>query len=261
MRKDMKDVIVNTGRYRNGGSGAGLYSRNKIRHADPDDLPSRIPISRRRQYGSDCKELGDRTNPFRCYLAANVGRPWADVWHEICEHADTRSIRGFHLRSHVWDNLAKDKWGKEYATFFIDDDGTLQRVRILTPEEREARAREYGRIHKVNWFDGPKPPDPTLTESSDHWWTRIEGIWYEFITTHWTTPCSCEELIEENGKVKIVRIQKKDEKHSKTIKRQVNSKNQKYLDELFKHPGLIKKGHLKLNHPDYVNEVYRLLRP
>src|SRR5271155_2520114 len=128
MRKDMKDVIINTSRY--GGNSKGNYSRAAIRDTDPEDLPSRLPMSRRKAYGYDCKEPGDRLSPLRAFLEKQVGRPWADVYHEICEHADARTIRGFHLRQHVWIEVERNKWG--YGGLFIDDDGTLQRAKELT---------------------------------------------------------------------------------------------------------------------------------
>src|SRR5271167_3398240 len=65
MRKDMKDVIVNTGR-QGGGWGKKLYNRAYLRDHDPDDLPIRLPIARRRQY-SDPKSLGDRIAPLRAF--------------------------------------------------------------------------------------------------------------------------------------------------------------------------------------------------
>src|SRR5271156_5760951 len=121
MRKDMKDVIVNTGRH-GGGHAKAYYNRAFLRDADPEDLPNRLPMSRHKQFGYDSKELGDRIAPLRAYLEKQVDRPWADVWHDICEHADARTIRGFHLRQHVWFEVYRDRYRGWGGSLFIDDD-------------------------------------------------------------------------------------------------------------------------------------------
>jgi hypothetical protein len=53
--------------------------------------PSRHPIARRREYGWDCKHSSQNTKPLYRFLRKNVGRPWNDVFSEVCAHADRRS--------------------------------------------------------------------------------------------------------------------------------------------------------------------------
>lgn len=48
------------------------------------------------------KTFNDHLEPIRKLLVKNAGRPWSDVWSEVCEHADERSVAGHHLREHVW---------------------------------------------------------------------------------------------------------------------------------------------------------------
>jgi len=215
MRKDMKDVIVNTGR-QGGGWGKKLYNRAYLRDHDPDDLPIRLPIARRRQY-SDPKSLGDRIAPLRAFLDKQVGRPWADVWHEVCENADARTIRGFHLRQHVWIEVARNKWG--YGGLFIDDDGTLQRAKELTRAEQRRRWHKFKPTEKLQYKDEP-----------DRYYEKIEGIWYSFVTTHTTHTDSRLDLKMVDGEVELVRIPLPDVTHHETVKRQVDGDMAAKLD-------------------------------
>jgi len=234
MRQDMKDLLLEHAR--SGGS-FGKYAssrRAELKRSDPDDLPRFISSSRHRGGG---KELGDRLAPLRKYLRKSCGRPWADVYGEICAAADTRTIRGYHLRQHVWQFVVPDRRDigirGRYGPFFVDDDGTLQEERVLTDAEREV---QYAAARKRYKMPPPvhKVPNPRLGNGDpDHWWEKIEGFWYAFETTHWMTKNSMEDLVEENGEIKIIRIPLRDVHHHSTTKKQVCSKVQKELDKRY----------------------------
>lgn len=238
MRKDMKDLLVNTGR--RGGGGKANYSRSALRDADPDTLPSRIPTGRHRIYGYDAKELGDRLAPLKRFLEANCGRPWADVYSEICKVADHRSIRGYHLRQHVWQYVVPSNHGgyrRHYGPFFVDIDGTLQKEKQYTAEERHERWLAEAKKHKDWPREKRKVVNPRVVcqkEPKDHYWEKIEGFWYEFKTTHTVRNNSYLDLREVNGEVEIVRIPLRPTTHHETTKRQVGSKESKQLDALIR---------------------------
>jgi hypothetical protein len=215
MRSDMKDLLVNTGRVGGGGK-AAASRRARFKRMDDEELPLRISSARHRQFGWDGKELGDRLNPLHSFLEKNCGRQWDDVYSEICEHADMRSVRGYHLRQHVWNYVVPNNYDvghdRRYGPFFVDVDGALQKEKP----------------HVYNWR--PKEENPRLRLDEDHRWEKIEGFWYEFVTEHFTHPNSREELTEENGEVKIVRITLPDIHEHIETKRQVDGKTQKDLD-------------------------------
>lgn len=219
MRKDMKDVIVNTGRV--GGSGKSQYSRAFIRDTDPEDLPSRIPMGRRRLYGYESKELGDRISPLRAYLEAQVGRPWDDVYSEICEHADSRTIRGYHLRQHVWievevkPDLRFHSWSP-YG-LFVDEDGILRNNRE-TQAERRRRWRTF------------QPTTRLATEDPDYYYEKIDGYWYSFQTEHICEPWSEEYLDMEDGEVVIRRTPQREHWRHVTTKKQVDGETSAMCD-------------------------------
>jgi hypothetical protein len=66
MRKDMKDVIIDTGR-RGGGGKSADSRRARLKRMDDDEVPTFISTARHRQFGWDAKELGDRTNPLESF--------------------------------------------------------------------------------------------------------------------------------------------------------------------------------------------------
>jgi hypothetical protein len=215
LRKDMKHLLLDTGRV--GGHGKAESRRARIKRADPDDLPSWLPSSRQRQFGYDGKEQTDRLAPLQGFLEKNCGRQWDDVYSEICEHADPRAIRGFHLRQHVWQYVIPNNYDvghrRSFGPFFVDVDGTLQ--------------KEKPHI----WPHHSSSANPRLVYTVDLSYEKIEGIWYRFTTEHFTQPCSREDLVEENGEVKIVRITLPDDHRTVTTKQQVDGATQKELDE------------------------------
>lgn len=217
MRKDMKDLLVNTGRH--GGHGKAAESRRaRFKNADPDSLPSRISTSRHKQFGWDGKELGDRLGPLYQFLETNCGRKWDNVYSEIVKVSDHRSIRGYHLLQHVWSYVNPTNYTVGYRggwPFFVDTDGTLQKQ----------KQKKYKYI--------PEKKNPVIKESADHYWEKIEGFWYEFTVTHAKSTYPLEWLVDRgNNKVDIVRVLK-ETTTSNTTKRQVNSKTQKELDRRF----------------------------
>ena len=232
----MKDLLLETGRH---GGSYGKYAssrRAELKRADPDDLPRFISSSRHRGGG---KELGDRLHPLRQFLKKNCGRPWADVYAEICEFADSRTIRGYHLRQHVWNYVVPNNYDvghyRRYGPFFVDRDGTLQEERQLTEAERAAERAYWRKRHKLG-EPNRKVPNPRITVDADHWYEKIEGYWFSFETKHYTFKNSYEDLVEENGEIKIVRIPLPEYTKDVTTKRQVNGKTQKELDRRLSAP-------------------------
>jgi len=108
MRRDMKHIIIDTGRHddsweqtsrKNGGRGRVRVS--DVLDDDGEcleyDEPSRGKMSR----GRGSKTLGDRTRPLYRWLRKQVGRPWDKIWSEVAEVSKGMGIRGVHLREHV----------------------------------------------------------------------------------------------------------------------------------------------------------------
>jgi hypothetical protein len=221
MRKDMKDLLVNTGR-RGGGGKAEHSRRARFKRMDDDEVPTRISTARHRQFGWDAKELGDRLNPLWGFLEERCGRQWDEVYSEICQFADPRTTRGYHLRQHVWNFVVPNNYDvghrRRYGPFFVHTDGTLQ---MEAPYVRQPRRKWNGKDNPKWYID------------TDHYWEKIKGFWFYFEITRWTVPNSIEELVEVDGELQIIRRQLRDIKKTKITKHQVSGETQKELDTLW----------------------------
>lgn len=131
MRKDMKDVIVNTVR---GYDIWGAYPNRKLREEYPldlDDDDSNIVVYVP-QKKTKTKVFSDRLNPLVRFLEKNVGRRWSDVYAEISQHTDYRCVRGRHLRNHVFDDVFVRGVGRRYGflqrwySFYVDENDVLR---------------------------------------------------------------------------------------------------------------------------------------
>ncbi len=168
MRRDMKDVIIDTGRTGKDWDSISRTRMNGKSIDELDNLPQQEGIKRRLTDSWNI-QLADRIAPLVKFLRANVGRPWDKVFSEICEHADARSLRGKHLREHVefevdtWsERLAKnDKRWPRSSRFYVDAHGIL----------REDTNRRYYQ-QKPNY-------DPDVCVLGDRHFERINACWFE----------------------------------------------------------------------------------
>lgn len=101
MRSDMSKVVIE--RPRCGHSDPSKKTKLRIkRHNIGDeyeDSPTRLPASR----GRGTKLLTDFLNPLERFLRSNVGRPWDEVYSELCEHLDDRKAIEIHVFEHLED--------------------------------------------------------------------------------------------------------------------------------------------------------------
>jgi len=164
MRRDLKDVIIDTGR------GPGDNERHVQVHGRAHDeldlLPERQGLKKR--WTGWGKHKGDRLGPMKKFLRSRVGQQWNKVWSEVCEHADSREIRGFHLRDHI-KNEVRGAGGQEYPhgrypwhrnEFYVDAGGFLR--------EQKADYRKYKRPH-----------DPDECYVGDNRFVRINNCWFD----------------------------------------------------------------------------------
>lgn len=88
------------------------------------------------------ENLTDKLKPAERYLQANAGRPWNDVWSELCRRYDRRNLKGWHLRRHIERHMVYGceghhawPWASYTDGARVDDDGIL----------RYRQRRPYGR--------------------------------------------------------------------------------------------------------------------
>ena len=104
MRKDMSKVIVETYRGGRGMARAVTGIRRKYRNKlDIDGEGGRSRIGMRRDIFIYWyfNEQSDHVSPLERYIRKQVGRPWDEVYGEVCAAADGRSVIHWHLRLHL----------------------------------------------------------------------------------------------------------------------------------------------------------------
>lgn len=74
----------------------------------------------------------DKLNPTERFLASNAGRPWDDVYSELCRRFDRRSLKGWHLLRHV-DRMVhghRERWPRAWFVYGarVDELGVLRYV-------------------------------------------------------------------------------------------------------------------------------------
>ena len=168
MRSDMGRLIIEDGRRGDGGPKT-CYDKVTRRGEEFENLPSRESMSRHRK--QDNNSQGDRLAPLRKYLAAQVGRPWNKVYSEICTTNDRRTLRGYHLLSHVKDYVqVKPEW--RYGTvlsreFYVDRHGLLK------------KSKDYPSWRTRN-RNAPKPEITKIQHGESEWFEKIKDTWYRF---------------------------------------------------------------------------------
>lgn len=179
MRADMAKVL--TERPRTKSWEERRKTGGKVRIADlNEDLDderevSRLPISRRRVY-YDYKDFTDHIMPLKNYLRAQVGRPWNDVWSDLCATLDRRTTTGNHVFEHI-------AWEVETNTVMV---GSKVHEYV---GGRHGTAKVTGLyVHPVTGIleFAPYPPRPRRKKDETkirlgpgRYLISINGIWYE----------------------------------------------------------------------------------
>jgi hypothetical protein len=98
MRADMAKVIVECPRVGSRIRGKPKGFRRSLQRQGQHDGPIREGMKRRCRGGS--KWLNEHLGPLRRYLDRQVGRPWDNVFSEICAHINRSSAVQDHVRDH-----------------------------------------------------------------------------------------------------------------------------------------------------------------
>jgi len=172
MRSDFKKVIHEG--YRTGKETSKKV--NKPRHtkrlrdkaensSDKELFPKQEPASRKRRYGWDCKRKTHSHGPKVKFLASRVGKPWDEVWSEICKAGVQKD---FEYLVHV-DYIGDDKDGRPldstgntiYNDYFVDGLGILRRA-----PKRHYRRKKLSKEINYVWV------------GSQLYGRRTDGLWY-----------------------------------------------------------------------------------
>lgn len=206
MRQDMKKVLTESPR-RGSGDGYREY-RRKENSGDLEDLPThqgmRVPYVK--NWG-DHKEFSDHLGPLIRYLWGSIGRPWNDVWSEVCACVPSGNTVDDHLKDHVV---------REVEIYnYVGDDGEV----YCKPTSRNRFGSRYGGPTKPRglYVD---PRDGLLKAgSNDESNSRrkrfrqsrmvsVDGVWYDkqgdvLVPTKWATQKETIKLLDGQKAIKM----------------------------------------------------------
>jgi hypothetical protein len=177
MRKDMKKVIIE--RPRVGGS----YHKEPHPYIDPkkvddgfDSGPNRESLTKK--MGWEMKRQTDVLGPLTKFLQSNLGRPWDDVWSEICEN--NKDWMGAHLKRHVKYEVETNVHEEDGR--LVDDRGFRVDGFYVDPATGKlAKTKDEAR-----WRYKPRPQCIFHMDGTDYY--KHNGIWYRAVFEEWKCP-------------------------------------------------------------------------
>ena len=149
---------------------------------DYEEQPKRVGISASyRDYGYSAKWFTDVLGPLERFLRSRVGKPWNDVYSEMCASLDKRKATGKHIFDHAMNMVEihcfmglKGKvcclrWGVEecevYGLYVHPRTGQL--CHAERPSRRELKHQRL-LAEEITW----------LESTSEIGFRKHEGIWY-----------------------------------------------------------------------------------
>jgi hypothetical protein len=104
MRSDMPKVLVE--RPRGGGYGAGRGDARERQRTPIEEWRGREGMKRRWNGGT--KWFSDHLGPIRRFLRSNIGRPWDNVYSEICTQLRGKFPDREHFLLHIYQYVERD---------------------------------------------------------------------------------------------------------------------------------------------------------
>ncbi|MGK7876109.1 MAG: hypothetical protein AB4426_23280 [Xenococcaceae cyanobacterium] len=122
------------------------------------------------------KYFSDNLGPLYGWLRSKKGQHWDDVYSELCQRLDLRTLSGQHILSHVWDYVER---------YVVIIDGVPYRKHY--PQYQIGRWRDEMYIHPDTGILclAKKPPKPPPKKRNDlveidpyHQYHKLDDIWY-----------------------------------------------------------------------------------
>ena len=114
MRSDMKKLLCERERSRSTARGIKTSIQTIRKYDENEEYDYPVRASSSRGHHLNCKELSDFLSPLRGYLRSRVGDHWDDIWSELCQNLDRRSVTGNHVFEHIkWEVETKTVLGKD----------------------------------------------------------------------------------------------------------------------------------------------------
>lgn len=203
MRHDMAKVVTERPRIGHGVGSVKTGGRVRVT-GDVEDFDggrTRLKMSRlggcreRKSVGGEChKSFSDLLGPLRGYLRKQVGRHWDDVYSELSQTLDKRSLTGIHIWDHVRTEVQQHCWMGVSGTIYSD---TKYGSTRYSPTCEVSGLYVHPLTRRLCWSDrrAPRYRPPVdrdvvkLGPLADL--RRVGGIWYECrygLAERWVAP-------------------------------------------------------------------------
>ena len=182
MRTDMFKVIVERPRYNSRDRFSSMRHSRKMADYLEDSTASKHGMRRLATLASGYgrKQLNENLSPLLRFIAKHVGRPWDDVFSEICKEINSNSTVQKHVRDHIQDYVGVDyryqsgykavRYGK--YPFYVDENG------ILCTDYPDGSYFSYRNIREENKKKAQAQKDAKFRKIGDEEIWNIDGIWY-----------------------------------------------------------------------------------
>jgi hypothetical protein len=166
----MAKVIVERPR-QGGGAPFPLRAQPDCNRLEIDEWQRRQSI-RRPWLRGRAKGLNENLAPLRRYLQSQIGRPWDEIYSEICERINRNSAVQLHIWQHLMDYVCTDP----YVASGLVKRGWRYHLYLVDPKTGQLRAT----ANRWPRFRQPKPvpnPDRVRIDENNEY-RRLNGLWY-----------------------------------------------------------------------------------
>jgi hypothetical protein len=169
MRPDMNRVVIE--RPRHGGKGSRLRRPRRL-DEEMEVLPK---LEGMKLAYTDRKKLSDLLGPLWRYLDKQIGRRWDDVWSEIANTLDFRSVAGLHIKSHIVQHVELHAQFIDGVPYHLPIYGQFSKVDGLWVDPRDGILKN---IPKTPYRY--KKPEPVGLKILDEWTQLhcLRGSWF-----------------------------------------------------------------------------------
>lgn len=227
--------------------------------ASKDMIGSGSRESMKHRYGYDQRQFGEHLNPLYGFVRKSVGHKWDEVYSEICQTFDKRSVINQHILVHLFQYVEKNTrigvdggvyflneyvWGANRGWQPIEKSGSEYYVHpvtnILTKVDLETLRQENAHLREQRAAELAKIKRVISDTIELH---KIKGVWYEVTFADNEPEKVLKEVTPYGGKkhtyfdIRYVTHYKYDvlKKCSTTERRYAESKRQLNHKEIKKH--------------------------
>ncbi|NEO84155.1 MAG: hypothetical protein F6J87_07870, partial [Spirulina sp. SIO3F2] len=123
----------------------------------------------------------DHLGPLRKFLRSKVGQPWDEVYSELCQKLDRKTLLGQHVIDHLWDYVERHVELINGIPYGKGEWRTYKPLKAAWRDQFYVHP-ETGILHVIDkqaYRTQPKPaPKARLTIDDEHEYRLLDGLWF-----------------------------------------------------------------------------------